>query len=192
MNFNPLLLDIPEQFSTRRLLVRAVSPGDGVLHLPALQESLHDLRQYLGDLSWVKEEPSPSNSEIYCRQNHGRFLQRTDLVYFMFDKNTQHLIGGIGLHRIDWSVPKFEIGYWCRVSSQGNGYVSEAVTAITALAFDQLAAKRVEIRADDDNIASWRVAEKNSFVLEGILRNNYRNSVTEKLANLRVYAKISI
>ena len=32
-----------------------------------------------------------------------------------------------GLHRIDWAVPKFEIGYWARTSHAGRGYITEDV-----------------------------------------------------------------
>ena len=73
---------------------------------------------------------------------------------------------------IDWEVPKFEIGYWCRTRFTGQGYVTEAVRGITAYAFDTLAARRVEIRCDSRNLPSVRVAQRAGFLLEGELRNN--------------------
>ena len=33
-------------------------------------------------------------------------------------------IGGTGLHRIDWAQRQFEIGYWCRSSRVGEGFVT--------------------------------------------------------------------
>lgn len=191
MNFNPILLDIAEQFESERLVMRAVAAGNGVLHYPALQESLLDLRRYLGHLAWVKEEPSLANSERYCRGQRATFIQRENLVYFIFLKSDQTLVGSIGLHRIEWRIPKFEIGYWCRSSAQGSGYIVEAVNAITAFAFADLAARRVEIRADDDNRPSWKVAEAAGFELEGILRNVDRDELTDALRDLRIYSKIA-
>ena len=121
MNFNPVLLDIPELITTPRLKIRAISSGDGLHHFAAVQESLSDLRLYLADLPWVKGEQTLSNSELHCRENYARFIKREGLSYFIFlntENGSEHFIGSIGLHRIDWAVPKFEIGYWCRVSQQ--------------------------------------------------------------------------
>jgi RimJ/RimL family protein N-acetyltransferase len=75
------------------------------------------------------------------------------------------------LHRIEWSVPKFEIGYWVRTSFTGQGYATEAVRGITAFAFEALGARRVEIRCAPENHPSARVAERAGFPLEGELRN---------------------
>ena len=44
---------------------------------------------------------------------------------------------------------------------------------LVALAFDSLAARRVELRCDARNEPSRRVAERVGFVLEGQLRNAF-------------------
>jgi hypothetical protein len=44
------------------------------------------------------------------------------------------------------------------------------VRALARLAFDTLDARRVEIRMDDNNASSWRVAERAGFTLEALLR----------------------
>lgn len=80
-------------------------------------------------------------------------------MMFLFLKETGALVGGSGLHRIDWSVPKFEIGYWCRTRFAGHGYITEAVRGLGAFAFDQLGARRVEILCDSRNHRCVRVAE---------------------------------
>ena len=49
--------------------------------------------------------------------------------------------------------------------------MTEAVRLITTYAFDELAARRVEIRCDARNIRSARVARRCGFELEGRLRN---------------------
>ena len=72
---------------------------------------------------------------------------------------------------MDWAVPRFEIGYWCRTRFTRNGYVTEALRGITAFAFEHLGAQRVEIRCDALNRRSARVAERAGYSLEGELRN---------------------
>ena len=62
---------------------------------------------------------------------------------------------------------RFEIGCWIRASAQGQGDVSEAVQALTRMAFSELQARRVEIRMDEKTQRSRAVAERCGFELEG-------------------------
>ena len=123
-------------------------------------------------LPWTKDHGTVDGSEASARQARVRFLERTELRMHLFLRETGTLVGSSGLHRIDWSVPKFEIGYWCRTPFAGRGYATEAVRGIAAFAFDTLDAKRVEIRCDPLNRPSARVAERAGFRLEGELRND--------------------
>jgi ribosomal-protein-serine acetyltransferase len=69
------------------------------------------------------------------------FVGREDLLLLLLLRGTRTLVGGSGLHRIDWEVPKFEIGYWCPTRFTGQGYVTEAMRGIAAFAFDALGAR---------------------------------------------------
>ena len=91
---------------------------------------------------------------------------------------------------MDWSVPRFEIGYWIRPEAAGQGHVSEAVGLLAALAFDRLAARRVEIRCDSRNLKSRAVAERCGFVLEGVLRCDSLG-VDDSVRDTAVYSRIS-
>ena len=109
------------------------------------------------------------------RSSRAAFLLREDLTWLMFERTPEGeglFVGGTGLHRIDWAVRRFEIGYWVRTGFEGQGLVAEAVRALTRLAFDRLGAARVEIRMDSTNLASRRVAERCGYTLEGVLRQD--------------------
>ena len=125
-------------------------------------------------MPWAGAMPSVDESEAHCRRQQARFLLREDFVFLMFvrgaDGGEGELLGGTGLHRIDWALRRFEIGYWRKTGCEGRGFVTEAVRALARLAFDTLDARRVEIRMDDNNERSWRVAERAGFTLEALLR----------------------
>ncbi len=70
---------------------------------------------------------------------------------------------------------------------QNQGIATEAVTAITYYAFIQLHAQRFEIRCDQDNKASIRVAQKLNFTLECTLINE-RCKINGLLCNTCIYA----
>ena len=99
------------------------------------------------------------------------------------------LVASVGLHRMDWAVPRFEVGYWRRAGHGGRGYVAEAVQALTRLCFDRLGARRVEIRLDDGNDASRHVAERAGFTLEAVLRGDSLDPAGMPRST-RVYARV--
>jgi RimJ/RimL family protein N-acetyltransferase len=123
-------------------------------------------------MPWPKEHRTVDDSEASARRARVAFLQRSELRLHLYLRGTDTMVGSNGLQGIDWEVPKFEIGYWCRTGFRGRGYVTEAVRGITAFAFDTLGARRVEIRYDSRNHPSVRVAQRGGFLLEGTLRNN--------------------
>ena len=165
----PILKDFPEAFETERLLIRSPMPGDGRELHAAVRESMNELLPWM---PWPREHGTVEDSEASARVARVRFLERTELRMHFYLKGTETLVGSSGLHRIDWEVPKFETGYWCRTRFAGQGYTTEAVRGIAAFAFDTLGAERVEIRCDPLNRPSARVAERAGFHLEGELRND--------------------
>jgi RimJ/RimL family protein N-acetyltransferase len=182
-----MLRDFPESFETERLLIRSPLPGDGPEMHAAVDESLDDLLPWM---DWPKQHETVEDSEEQIRLNRVRFLERTDLLLLLFLKGTSTLVGSSGLHRMDWSVPRFEIGYWCRTRFTGNGYVTEAVRAISTFAFEHLGARRVEIRCDALNRRSARVAERAGYSLESELRN-VEVGADGELRNILVFSMIS-
>jgi RimJ/RimL family protein N-acetyltransferase len=187
---DPLLIHVPERFVTERLVIRCAQPGDGALLNAAVVDSLDALRPYV---PWAGTVPTLADSESVCRKAQARFRLREDLMMLIFERAAGdvegELLGGTGLHRMDWKARRFEIGYWRRSGREGRGIATEAVNAMARLAFDDLRAQRVELRIDNVNRASWRVAERCGFTLEGVMR-------CESLApdgtwrDMRVYSKV--
>lgn len=187
---DPLLLDLPPSIETERLILRPPEAGDGPTFHAAVTESVGELRQFLGSLPWIAGEQTAESAEIYCRNAHANFVARKDLSLFVFDKVSDDLIGGVGLHRTVWATPKTEVGYWCRTSKLGKGYVSEAVGILTRFALEQLGMARVELITDEANHASRRVADRCGFALEGILRHESR-APDGTLRDTCVYARLA-
>jgi RimJ/RimL family protein N-acetyltransferase len=186
MASDPILFSIPEAFESRRLLIRAPILDDGIKVNEAIRESIDDLLPWT---LWAKTMPTPEESEANIRKARLKFLERSDMRLLILLKENGKLIGSSGLHNIDWKVRRFEIGYWVRSSFGGQGYITEAVEAITNFAIHELQANRVEIRCDSKNIRSYRVAERLGFTLEGIIRND-KLSVDGSLRDTMVYSKV--
>ena len=187
---DPLLIDVPERLLTERLIIRCAQPGDGAALNAAVCESLEQLRPHV---PWAGAVPTLEESEANCRKAQARFRLREDLMLLIFESGADgaegELLGGTGLHRMDWKVRRFEIGYWRRSGREGRGIVTEAVHALARMAFDGLQAQRVELRIDNVNQRSWRVAERAGFTLEGVLRHESL-APDGALRDMRVYSKV--
>jgi RimJ/RimL family protein N-acetyltransferase len=184
----PIRFDLPSSIETPRLTLRPPRTGDGPVLHEALTESLAELRRFLASLPWVAAEQTLESAEAFCRNGEANFIARRDLPFFAFERRTGKLVASAGLHRTVWQTPKSEIGYWCRTSASGKGFVTEAVNALAEYAFQYLKAVRVEVITDEENVASRRVAERSGFILEGVLRNERRAPDTS-LRNTYVYAR---
>jgi ribosomal-protein-serine acetyltransferase len=167
---NSILFDFPDRFETERLLLRSPQPGDGRTVMEAIEESHQTLKKWM---KFAQHIPTIEESEERARLSWINFLKREDLQLLIFDKTSKAFLGSTGLHRIDWNVRKFEIGYWIRDSASGKGYVSEAVQGVTQFAAEYLNANRIEIRCDVMNSASRKVAERCGYHLEAIFLKSF-------------------
>ena len=66
----------------------------------------------------------------------------------------------------------YEIGYQIfEGKNRGKGHMSEALKLYSALLFDMYPINRLQLCADENNIGSYRVAEKCGYQYEGYMRN---------------------
>ncbi|MDC8784029.1 GNAT family N-acetyltransferase [Roseateles koreensis] len=187
---DPILIQVPERIEGQRIILAAPVAGLGPILAATIGASLAHLKPWM---PWAQEAPSMEDSEAVMRRMLADFIARSELAFQIYakaaDGSCAALLGSTGLHRIDWAVRKFEIGYWIRPDAAGQGYVSEAVRLLTELAFDRLHARRLEIRMDERNLASRAVAEACGFEYEGLLRCDSLG-VDGELRNTLVYSKI--
>ena len=176
----------PEVLETERLVVRVARPGDGPMLNGAILESREELKRWLG---WVTPPPTVEQSESTCRRAYARFLLNEDLMALFTLRGSGVLVGGSGLHRANWELRRFEVGYWGRTAYCGRGLITEGVRALAEHALRELAASRVFLTTDERNIASRRLAERAGFDLEGVLRNE-RLDLEGKFRNTCVYSRV--
>ncbi|HET7657269.1 MAG TPA: GNAT family N-acetyltransferase, partial [Bacillales bacterium] len=120
---DPILLDIPTEIKTKRLWLHVPKPGEGKKVNEAIQESLEELKPWL---HFARNKQTVEDTERYNRKAYADFLLRKDLRFHIYELKSNRFLGTIGLHHIDWEIPKFEIAYWMRTKAAGNGYMSEA------------------------------------------------------------------
>jgi RimJ/RimL family protein N-acetyltransferase len=188
MTSAPILREVSRELPTRRLRLRCPHEGDGRLVHEAVVETLEHLRAWPASLPWAMLEPSVAAFETYCRESAAAFIKRTALVYLAFDKSGS-LVASTSLHAINWAVPKFELGFWCRASCQRQGLATEAASELVRYAFEELGAHRVDALPDEANGSSRRVCQSVGMQLEGIMRHE-RITPAGDLRNTCIYATV--
>ncbi|NYF25924.1 GNAT family N-acetyltransferase [Sporosarcina sp. JAI121] len=184
---SPRIPEFSNTFESERLVIRAPELGDALDAWNAIRDSLPALRKWM---PWAQPDPELHMTEESLRKAVANFITRDDLRFHLYQKESGKFIGSSGLHRIDWSIPKFEIGYWLATEFEGQGYMTEAVKRIEQFAFEELGARRVEIRCDEENMKSRSVAERAGFTLEGVLKQDSLSPDGNILRNTCIYAKI--
>jgi ribosomal-protein-serine acetyltransferase len=176
----PILIDVPEELHTERLHLRLPRVGDGVAVAAAVVASRPELQPFM---PWATDTYGDADGEMWCRRVIARYFLREQISYSIYERATGEFIGGLGPHRIDWKVRLCEIGYWIRTDRAGNGFMTEALNAVTAM-LGTIGLRRIEVRCDERNLKSAAVARRCGFVHEGTLRANVLDAVGEPRSHM--------
>ena len=178
----PILLEIPEQFETERLLISNYQEGDGNEFYQLLLSNCDHLQEEIGETKTLK---TVEDAEEYVRIKRIAWLSRERLVPKIVVKSTGRMIGQLWIEP-KWDRMIFEIGYFVEEKSQGYGYVTEAVKKMIEFLFTGLGANKLEIHAKATNTRSTGVAKRCGFTKEAQLRERGRTNEGE-IVDLEIY-----
>ncbi|MDQ0213764.1 RimJ/RimL family protein N-acetyltransferase [Oikeobacillus pervagus] len=181
-----MMLDFPEKIESDRLFIRPCLPGDGAIVHEVITRCHDHLKPWM---DWAQKNQTLEETEENIRKSYAEFILKTDIRLHIFRKKDGQFIGSTGFHRIDWTIPKVEIGYWLDLKHEKNGYMNETVETLTHFAFETLKVNRVEIRCDQNNHSSRKIPERLGYVLEGILRSSALSADGTSLRDICVYSK---
>lgn len=150
---------------TRRLVLRSFREGDGA-----------DLYEYLSDPEVCKYEPYSVFTEEGAKKEALSRSENPSFIAVCLKGDThkeEKLIGNIYFAQ---SEPEFtntyEIGYVFNRAFHGNGYATEAASAILKYVFTKLKAHRVIAMCNTKNTASWRLMERLDMRREAVRFKN--------------------
>ena len=114
-------------------------------------------------------------TEVFITKNIQIEEERTGYYFYIRNIETNNLIGYIGIKKIDYSISKCELLYFIDANFEGKGIISNAVSQIINFCFKELKMNKIFICTSKINFASQQIALKNGFVLEGTLREEFKN-----------------
>ena len=122
-----------------------------------------------------------ANKDISSTNNH--IIERIRLsdtkeffTFVVLDNLSSKIIGTVFIKDLDWNIPKGELGFFIDKDYEGKGIITNAVSIISRHCFQSMGLNKVFMRIAEDNFSSRRVAEKNEFKVEGVLRKDFKTS----------------
>ncbi|MBD1372692.1 GNAT family N-acetyltransferase [Hazenella sp. IB182357] len=149
---------------TKRLVLREITTDDA-----------HDIFKYLSDKEVMKYYgllPFRTNQEAINEIEWYKKIYdaKTGIRWGITMKNIDAVIGSCGF--LNWSQEHFrtEIGAELSKAYWRKGIMSEAFQAIIRYGFNQMELMRIQGLIEPPNTSSQKLAEKNGFIREGLLR----------------------
>lgn len=123
-------------------------------------------RTYLGEfLPWVPLVKTVDDSRKHIHETLENREKGTAYTYAM--ELDGKVVGDVSLRNIDDAARPPEIGYWVSPDHSGKGLTTRAVKALTDLGINSLGLDKIVIKANPENVASNKVAEKAGYTLVG-------------------------
>ena len=141
------------------------------LHLRAVAfEIANEVGEDPSTARWVNALPSSDGAGV-VRFNESKRRGGSMLDLVIADRISDAYLGEILLFSREWQAG--ELAYVVAPFARGRGIATDALKLLTRWAFDQLGLQRLQLKADPDNAASQRVAEKAGYQREGLLRSSF-------------------
>lgn len=164
-----LLLNIPSQLESERLIIRKYVKGDGrdLFMLLQRNDNRNFLKENVEEVASIKTE---EDAEIKIRKHAAEWVARDRFVMGIWLKSENIYVGEIWIEPKKWDVPSFEIGWFLDKCYQRKGIATEAVQRSLLFLFDDLEAYKAIAITRDSNTRSIKLAERVGFHKEGHLR----------------------
>lgn len=140
---------------------------------------------------WLDQVPQPyeePDGRTYVAMTRRGWKEGTHAAFAITDAATGEVLGSVGLHWLDLDHGVAEVGYWVRKEARGHGIATRATRLAARWALTSCGMKRLQLRADQRNVASQRVAESAGFRREGVLRSVRFNSRQGRRVDFVMYS----
>src|SRR5262249_40238138 len=127
------LIPIVEELRDARIVLRPHTLAIADEMHAAIEESRDHLRPFL-----PFADQDIEGTRDFIVRSMAWWLLREQFAMGIYRLDQQRFIGSIGFHVRNWDTRYFEIGYWVRLSEQGQGFISDAVKLVVDYLFDHL------------------------------------------------------
>jgi len=133
-------------------------------------ETLSSQREHFGKwLPFVARTQKAQDAAGFIKAAQSLPEEKRELTFTI--QYNGKFVGLVGFRDTDRINQKTEIGYWLSEHYQKRGIVTQSVTELCRLAFEELGMNRIQIRCATGNIASKNIPKRLGFKHEGVERD---------------------
>ncbi|MDZ4667062.1 MAG: GNAT family protein [bacterium] len=154
------------EIHTERILLKSITPQ--IIHSLFSTKNKIEIQAYFG----LDED---GYQLLKTMHEKGMETHRISLFYFLLiEKESGIVLGDCGFHNLNATHRRAELFYALKHDlDKRKGYMTEALPIILSYGFKELNLHRIEALIAHENIASKKLAEKQGFKREGIMREDY-------------------
>ena len=152
--------------------IRYLKESDAASYFQLIQDNKQQLENYVAGI--VSKTKTLADTEAYVDSLVRSAAAETHFPYVVADIRSQELMGYIEVKNIDWNIAKGEIGYFVDKDLTGKGIGTQMLQLIAYHYLEELGFLKLLLRIHEDNHSSRKIAGKNGFKVEGMIRNDYR------------------
>jgi RimJ/RimL family protein N-acetyltransferase len=138
--------------------------------------------------------PSPYTEEdarLYIEHCREGWAEGTITNFAITDAALGAAIGSIGVRWLEPDQGVAEVGYWVASGARGRGVCTRALRLVSRWLISDHGIERLQLRADEQNPASRKVAEKAGFTQEGVLRSSRFNPRLGRRVDFVMYSLLA-
>ena len=158
----------PQELRTARLLLRPIERGD----LPAIVR-LAGAREIAATTANIPHPYAGEDARSFLEHAEEEFRAGRSATFAVTISASAEFCGAVGLV-ISPAHERAELGYWIGVPYWGQGFATEAASAVIAFGFETLRLNRIYATHFAGNTASQHVLEKIGMRHEGPSRQHLR------------------
>jgi RimJ/RimL family protein N-acetyltransferase len=155
---------------------------------PALAERINDpaIAEFMDA---VPQPYSLADAHDFIARSREGWLTGETTSFAVFVDGIEGATGGLGVHWNQREHGVAEVGYWVAPATRGRGVATAATRLAARWAFETAPdLERLQLRADEQNAASNRVAAKAGFTREGVLRSSRYNVRLERRVDFVIWS----
>jgi RimJ/RimL family protein N-acetyltransferase len=142
---------------------------------------------------WLDLIPQPyteDDARWYVDHCQEGWREGTNSNFAIVEVSSGRVVGSMGARHLEPEQGVTEVGYWVRTEARGRGYAARALRLLSDWLLEDLGMARVQLRADSENLASRRVAERAGYVEEGTLRSARFNARLGGRRDFVIYSRL--
>ena len=118
----------------------------------------------------LKQNLTPTLSELFVENKVKSFLNKTEYLFTIKENTNRTIIGLIYVKELEKVNGQGELAYCIGYQYEGKGITTTSVSRLKSWAFNDLKLHTLQIFAHQTNTASIRIAEKNGFTFQRVVK----------------------